>query len=528
MKKYKALFMKIGQSKKIGSNCENYVLEAPTVDLSRCYEGFELTVLWMQNYRPFDLKEVIERVEPEIIIYIIPSERLETGYNEIVFPLNADAYLEIPRVIYSNCDKISPLSSAGIMVGENLRASANFSSAIVDGEFDWLPFPSYYFPQSLLLDTADFKDYQLPKEFCVGMFGAGYVGSGFYPWRTAISEKLLGNFPAVYFPPVYNKLKEHMNYPRVFRADYSKMINRCQFGVACGTAAKTVLAKHFEIPASGSCLLTEDSFFLRQHGFVDGENCICVTPENVLEKMEYYLTNISELQRITENGYDFVHKTWLAPERVNILYSWLELWKTLKQGEKIVQTEINSLRVVKDSDTETDILQRGEDPISDSWRTGFHYLQQGDISSAKSNFSRTLACVDYEPLGRLGMALVSLFSKNPVLCLKYIEATFIHEQRQGGMGNLHDPVDIAYYIIASLCSGDVARGYDVSCNWRHHTHNALHAARIIAAAAAGKEFDSLSEQKAVKVHSRCPVVISSVEGWLNHFKDVFKIYGISM
>ena len=495
---------------------------------SPAFRGFELYILSYNHQTGIDIKEVVEKFEPDMIVYFPTDESTTPDHVKCLLPVNLGAYPEIPRILLANCDKISPLSSAGIMIGLELGAEVNFTSTIVDNEFDWLPFPSYYCPQSMWRDSGLFKDYQQKKEFCVGMFGAGYVNSGFYPWRTEVTAKVMGSFPTVFFPSLQSRLSSCENYPRITGEDYVKMVNRCQFGLACGTAARTVLAKHFEIPACHSCLLTEDTPFLRAHGFVDGENCVCVTPENVLEKIEHYLVNYEELQRITDNGYEFVNREYFSDELEYNIYKWYRLRSELKPGEKIVQTGIFDFAVVPEMDSTEYRLARGEDPIVQSWRDGFNNLQQGRIPEARDCFIRTLNYVNYEPLGRLGMALVALFSKNARNCLAFLDATFAHEKLQGGLEDYHDPVDLAYYIIASLCLGDLKRAYGVSRMWLNHTHHALQAARMIAASAVKEPFCKESEKDAVSVFSRCPVKISSVDGWLAHFRDVFKIYGIEM
>ena len=506
---------------------ENYAANAIYPGIKLVSECFEVDTLLNSDIGgQVDLKIAIETYKPDLIYYM-PLMELQSSENvKQLLPLNPDAYPEIPRVIHAGYDKISPLLSAGIMLGEELGVEANFSSSVVDGEFDWLPFPSYYYPQSMSVSNKVFKDYNEKKEFTIGMFGAGYFENNFYPWRRKISEKVCGKFPIVHFPQPNNTYRLKMDIPKVYAHDYSRMINRCQFGITCGSITNTVLAKHFEIPASRTCLLTEDSHFLRAHGFIDRENCVCVTPENVLDKIGYYLSHPDELRRITDNGYEFVQSTCMVEKIRNNLLTWFELRRNLKPGEKIVQTGIFDFKIVSADVAIIKYLNRDEDMIVHSYNEGFKFLQQGDIQAAYKCFTETLGYVEYEPHGRLGMALVNLFSKNAKLCLAFLEANFAHEQNQGGLGDFHDPVEIAYYIIAEICMRDVQKAFAVSRMWLNHTHVALKAARIIAAAAVNQNYDSVTEEAALAVHSRCPVVISSVEGWINHFQDVLKIHGI--
>jgi len=89
--------------------------------------------------------------------------------------------------------------------------------------------------------------------------------------------------------------------------NFSKIINRAKITGTTNTVWQ-VLAKCMEIPASYSCMFCNYSHDMEELGFVDDETYVLWNEKNLKEKLEYYLKNPNELQRITENGYKVVHE----------------------------------------------------------------------------------------------------------------------------------------------------------------------------------------------------------------------------
>jgi hypothetical protein len=77
-----------------------------------------------------------------------------------------------------------------------------------------------------------------------------------------------------------------------------------------------VVAKYFEIPATGALLLADDAVSgpLRELGFVEYKHYLPVSQENLEERIQYVLdeSNHEELDEIRRNGQQLVwerHKT---------------------------------------------------------------------------------------------------------------------------------------------------------------------------------------------------------------------------
>ena len=96
-----------------------------------------------------------------------------------------------------------------------------------------------------------------------------------YPWRQQILRLVSKNYPSLICPhPGYSPL---ISAPHLMVGEpYARMLNASFFVPACGTVAREVIRKHFEIPACRSCLVTQRSAGLEAAGFVDMEQlCIC-------------------------------------------------------------------------------------------------------------------------------------------------------------------------------------------------------------------------------------------------------------
>lgn len=87
----------------------------------------------------------------------------------------------------------------------------------------------------------------------------------------------------------------------------------------------TTFPKNIEICACRSALLTTEWGDREFLGFEDGVNCILFkTPREAVRKVEYYLKHREELQQITDNGYELVHKNHNIKESIPDLIKRIE------------------------------------------------------------------------------------------------------------------------------------------------------------------------------------------------------------
>lgn len=98
-------------------------------------------------------------------------------------------------------------------------------------------------------------------------------------------------------------------------SDYAAQISSYLIAISGGSLppavpAPFVLAKHFEIPAAGTALLTDEKLdpYLKELGFINGENYIATSADQMEQAIKFWLLpeNRDKLLDITEKGQNLV------------------------------------------------------------------------------------------------------------------------------------------------------------------------------------------------------------------------------
>lgn len=158
---------------------------------------------------------------------------------------------------------------------------------------------------------------------------SGCIAQNIYPFRDHVYKLARSNkkYPI--------RVLKHMSYRRprhnIYGHEYIKYLNSFIAAITCFSYDHTpyVVAKFFEIPASGALLLAYDKLIkkpLEELGFIDGVNYISVDYDNVVEKI-FYVTdekNREEINKIRKNGYDFVWKNHTLMNRVLLIENTLQ------------------------------------------------------------------------------------------------------------------------------------------------------------------------------------------------------------
>jgi hypothetical protein len=105
---------------------------------------------------------------------------------------------------------------------------------------------------------------------------------------------------------------------------YAKTINRYRAAFTDSLTFRYVVAKYFEIPATGALLFADDAVSgpLRELGFMENTHYLPVSEENLEERIQYVLDerNHEELDEIRRNGQELVwerHKTVDRARQIN-------------------------------------------------------------------------------------------------------------------------------------------------------------------------------------------------------------------
>ena len=153
-------------------------------------------------------------------------------------------------------------------------------------------------------DPACFNDWGLPKIWDVGHIGSGVLdGDPFYPERQAIREQLLRHPELSCLWRPHPGWGDHPpDHPQVGRG-FSRLINQCRFFICTGGRYNLPLARYFEVMASGTVLLAIEPEGGADLHLEDGVNYVRITPEDVLDKLDYYRARPERCAEIAAAGY---------------------------------------------------------------------------------------------------------------------------------------------------------------------------------------------------------------------------------
>ncbi len=422
-----------------------------------------------------DYAEVCDRYEPDVVL-------VESGFQSWVSRrpriTNKLANPHIPKLGFHNADAWGDRRSGFFSDMEEWGIGTFFSICTTTNEY--MPYAAestFIWPN--FIDPDLFHDHGLEK--VVPLMVSGKHGS-LYPWRRSVYPLVTQLFPAIVLPQF---AYESALAPRTLSGEpYARAINSAKIALTCGTMAREVVRKHFEIPACGTCLVTEESAVLRAAGFEHMKNCVFAEPSDVVDVIDYLLQNPDVLDAITCAGHQLVHARHTISHRPQI-YQWFMLQSSLSPNHRIVQPgpfedlvaqpRIEPLRVWVSSE--------GQDrPLVNR---GFSLLWNGQFIEAEALFARCLRYESYIPEPRFGIAMCRLHLGHPREAIdvlaKLIEGTTVDYGAAEP-----DPIEWTCFLLALLCNGEVERAADLCTYYPDLDHYELSRAKAVARFLAGR------------------------------------------
>jgi hypothetical protein len=372
--------------------------------------------------------------------------------------LNADGWCETRAGILSDIDEwgIDTLFSIAVTAAEH-------TPSIADRLFVW---PNFVEPNL-------FRDYGDPKIVPILITGSQDPQ---YPWRKRVYGTLVKQFPTLVCPHGGYSTRAATHH-MLHGEPYARAISASCFAPACGTVAKEVVRKHFEIPACKTCLITENSPGLRAAGFVDMKNCIFADEHDVADKVGHLLEHRNELEAICVAGSDLIKARHTAVQRDQI-YRWYVLHRDLKPGERIVQTGPFDPPVVVSPWSGA----RSHHVLSNGHhlrllRDGDAAFVAGDYAAAEKALTECLRYMPMLPEAKFKLALCSLRRGAPRTALRRIIGP-IRYTLSSYRAVDPDPVEWAYLIIALLCGGRLREAQRRANQFPELRHPELERARV--------------------------------------------------
>ena len=159
--------------------------------------------------------------------------------------------------------------------------------------------------------------------------------------------------------------------------------------------------------------MTQDTETIRDAGFVDGENCLFVDEGDVVERIQYLLNHPDEMEALTERSYQFVHTQHTFRQRTQIV-EWLELFKKLKPGQRIIQKSTSKpLEIVSNDHVQTEFVPFENTDIRGNLDRGFSALEERKYDQAINVFEDMLNTYHYMFEPHLGMGVAHLAKETP-------------------------------------------------------------------------------------------------------------------
>ena len=401
-------------------------------------ENFEVNLV---NY-DCDYQEICDKFQPDLALF---ESGYKTSISKKIQIANTNSNFHIPKIGLHNGDPwcdcrigfISDMAHWGIETFFTISTTtAEHTPEIADNLFVW----------ANCIDTEVFKDYGQHK--IVPLLFTGNT-SAVYPWRN-ITQKIVANkFPSLSFPHLgYESYSPIM----IHGEQYARTINGSYMVPACGTIAKEIIRKHFEIPACKSCLITEESPALKAAGFVDMLNCVFTDEHNVLEKINYLFNNREELAEITQRGYELVqnHHTYKHRDQI---YQWFILNQKITSGDRIVQSSpFEPLKIVRKTSGLKSNHIRGGGLHLQLIREGDEKLSKQSFEEAENSYLKCLDYISWMPEPKLKLGICSLYKGDAKKAMDWI-LTPIQINFSMYKAFTPEPVEWAYLIRCLLCQG---------------------------------------------------------------------------
>jgi hypothetical protein len=131
---------------------------------------------------------------------------------------------------------------------------------------------------------------------------SGAVNSKIYPLRSFVKKQ-----------------SNNIDCKKAIGDKYAELLNSYFCCVTSCSIFNYVLAKHLEIPSTGSLLLTNETSDLKRAGFISNYHYVPVTKKNVIAKISHCLKKPNKYKHIRKQGMEFVRKNHSVVNRIEQL-----------------------------------------------------------------------------------------------------------------------------------------------------------------------------------------------------------------
>jgi hypothetical protein len=416
-----------------------------------------------------DYAEVCDKHQPDLAMFESGIEYADRSYRPKVS--NTRANPAVLKIGFLHADAFSAGRAGFLSDMDHLGIETFFAIAttaaentpsIAESLFIW---PNF-------VDPDVYKDYGLWKS--IPILFTGNV-TALYPWRQKLIGLVSKYYPCLTSPHSgFDPKKTQIKMP--VGESYARMLNSSMIVPSCGTIAKEVVRKHFEIPACNALLIAEPSKLLEAAGFTDMVNCVFAEEDNVLDKLSFLFDNPDAREQITRRGFELVHLRHTIQQRDQI-FQWYKLNKATLPHQKIVQENpFGPLQIV---DRASGGMNHSVTPNGlhlNLLREGDRMLTRGDYDGAERHYTRCAQHIPWMPEPKFRLALLSLRQGKAKRALLWILELIQFTLVEYGAAD-PDPVEWAYFLIATVCVGKLGEAVKLVNDYPDLRHLELDRAR---------------------------------------------------
>ncbi len=416
-----------------------------------------------------DFRREVKAHRPDVAFF---HTGIECNHEPEVTIANCDAFPELPRMGWMARDPFSPSRLQALNRLRAWRVDQVFYLTRASDSPTPLMANAIYVPW--WIDESVFRDYGEPKLFPISFTGSGWLEKQFYTWRHPVFVQLVQKLPVYHVPSFLSHQKQEV----YVGESYARLLNQSLISGGCGSACRYLTLKLMEIPAARSCLITEETEILKALGFIDGVNCVFITAENAVSKVQALLDDPVRLQAITDAGHQLVHEQHTRRNR-RMFIDWYRLWKQRRPGQRVAQCSPGELRLI-DAHAEIPPAFPRENPLNDRIFAGYKLIEEGRWTDAIKEFAAVGEIIPYVAEAQLGLAICHLNLGQAVDAIRIIGRMFsVHTKDFAYL--VPDPLTLAFFVIALIKSDREDSAVDVLAQQTAVKHPALNALRWVAA-----------------------------------------------
>ncbi|MEA5163212.1 glycosyltransferase [Cereibacter johrii] len=419
--------------------------------------------------RDCDYRAACDRYRPDMALF-------ESGFQTFVSRRpqisNVRGCDDIPKAILHNADSwsdcrsglLSDMDAWGIdTIFAIATTAAEYMPTVKEKLFVW---PNF-------INPAIFRDYGIEKTVPVMLSGKAHEQ---YPWRQQVFPLISRMIPCLVLPAFDDC--SGLAHRTLSGEGYARALNASRLSLTCGTMAREVVRKHFEIPGARACLVCEESDGLKDAGFRHMENCAFADAGNVLDVVDSLLGDPERLERITQAGYELVQSRHTLAHRPQIR-QWLELQGRRAPGEEIAQLGPFGDLVLRPAPRPAETLTPTARSLDRAvLREASEALAADDLVRARAAYEQALRYVRYLPEAHFGLGLCDLMEGHAAAGARRFAGLVEAATVDYGAAD-PDPVDWAWFLLALAASGQPRRARALADFYPQLAHRELRRARAV-------------------------------------------------